>query len=95
MVLPLDYEITPDAIRIKLGEDEYATLEYHVEGGRIFLDSTYTPHRHRGKGVGGRLMSAAIEYARSNHHSIVPVCPFAIEYFKKHPEYGEVVEKGV
>jgi predicted GNAT family acetyltransferase len=67
----------------------------HVEGGRIFLDPTYTPTGFGGKGVGGRLLSAAKEYARSNHHSIVPVCPFAIEYFKKHPEYGEVVEKGV
>lgn len=90
----MDCEIAPDAIRIKLGEDEYAVLEYHVEGNRIFLDSTYTPDRHRGRGVGGMLMSAAIEYARSNHYSIVPVCPFAIEYFKKHPEYGVLLNKG-
>ena len=91
----MDYEVTPDEIRIKVGDDDYAVLAYHLDGNRIFLDSTFTPERHRGQGIGSKLVIAAIEYARTKGYAIVPICPFTVGYFKKHPEYGEMLEKGI
>lgn len=88
------FEITSDMIKMKLDEGDYAFIKYHIDGNRIFLDSTFTPDRYRGKGIGGALMAAAIAFAQSKTLSIVPICPFAIGYFKKHPEYDELLYKG-
>lgn len=90
----MTFEITSDAIEMILDGGDYASLKYHIEDTRIFLDSTYTPDRYRGMGIGGKLMSAAIDFAQSKRLSIVPVCPFAIGYFKKHSEYDGLLYKG-
>ncbi|MGC8936874.1 MAG: GNAT family N-acetyltransferase [Candidatus Methanomethylicaceae archaeon] len=68
-----------------------AFLKFHVDKGKMYLDATYTPEEHRGKGVGTKMMEAAINYAKERKLSIVPICPFAVEYFKRHPEYKNVL----
>jgi len=94
MVLELDYDVKANAIRIKVDDKNYAYVKFHIEGKKIFLDSTYTPEEHRGKGVGGELMKASMDYAEKNGLFIVPVCAFATEYFKKHPQYDRLLSKG-
>jgi hypothetical protein len=88
----MDYEIKDNAIRIQLDRRSVASLVFHIEGNLIFLDSTFTPPQFRGKGVGSELVKASIEYAKKNNLTIVPVCEFAVEYFKKHAEYGDLVK---
>lgn len=68
-----------------------AFLKFHVGKGKMYLDATYTPEEHRGKGVGTKMMEAAINYAKERKLSIVPICPFAVEYFKRHPEYKDML----
>jgi len=87
----MEVENTGDTFTIRLSKKSSAELAYHIEGSRIFLDSTYTPEEFRGKGVGARLVEAAISYAREKGLKVVPVCPFALEYFKKHPEHKEIL----
>ncbi|MBC7120298.1 MAG: N-acetyltransferase [Candidatus Methanosuratus sp.] len=79
---------TGKAFTIRLSPRSSAELAYHTEMDLIFLDSTYVPKKFRGKGVGSRLVEAAISHAKENGLRVVPVCPFAAEYFKKHPEHN-------
>ncbi len=65
---------------------EKAFLRYRVEGARMYLEATYTPPQHRGKGIGKLLVEAALKYAEENSLKIVPICSYAIYYFVKHPE---------
>jgi predicted GNAT family acetyltransferase len=37
------------------------------------------------------MMEAAINYAKENKLTVVPVCPFSVEFFKKHPEYKDML----
>ncbi|MDH7555858.1 MAG: GNAT family N-acetyltransferase [Candidatus Methanosuratincola sp.] len=87
----MEVENTGETFTIRLSPKSSAELAYHVEGNLIFLDSTYTPEEFRGKGVGAKLVEAAIHYAKENGLRVVPVCPFAIEYFKKHPEHNDIL----
>ena len=94
MVIAVEFEVRDNSIRIKLDSSNSAYVAFHTEGNKIFLDSTFTPEKFRGKDVGSELMKAAMQHAKEKGLSIVPVCSFAIEYFKKHPEYGYVLQKG-
>jgi|YelNatPaOPRAMG01_1025707.scaffolds.fasta_scaffold38382_5 predicted GNAT family acetyltransferase len=68
-----------------------AFLKFHVSKGKMYIDSTFTPEEHRGKGAGTKMMEAAINYAKENKLTVVPVCPFSVEFFKKHPEYKDML----
>ncbi|MDI6819768.1 MAG: GNAT family N-acetyltransferase [Candidatus Hodarchaeaceae archaeon] len=62
-------------------------LKYRVSGNLLFIDATFTPEGHRGRGLAERLTRAAIAYAQRNALKIVPNCSYARGYFERHPEY--------
>ena len=90
----MDYKVKDNALIIELDERASAQLIFHVEGDRLYLDSTYTPQAYRGRGVGGRLMLAAVDYASKKRLRIVPVCGFSVAYFSRHAEYADHLWKG-
>jgi predicted GNAT family acetyltransferase len=45
----------------------------------------------RGKGVGGALARAALDYARQKGLQVEPYCPFVSAYIRRHPEYRDVI----
>lgn len=68
-----------------------ASLSYtELEGGRLDLRHTEVPPGAEGEGVGGALVKAAFEHARSSGVGIVPSCPFVRSYLERHPEYAEL-----
>lgn len=89
----MDIENTGAAFVVKLGKRSSAELAYHIEGDVIYLDSTFTPEEFRGKGIGGKLVEASIAYAKEKGLKVVPVCPFAAEFFKRHPEHSALLKE--
>ena len=72
-----------------------AVLEYRpLDERRLEFYTTYTPTQLRGRGIGGRLVKAALEYARENNLRVVPSCPFVARIIKRNPEYAELTEEG-
>ena len=45
----------------------------------------------RGKGTAGRLMEGIAALARAQGYKIVPTCPYAVAWFKRHPEAKDVL----
>ena len=66
--------------------DGTAELVYEVEDGRLVLVHTGVPDELGGRGIGGRLVQAAIDKADREHLAVVPVCPFARRWLRNHPE---------
>lgn len=63
-----------------------AELSYHRSGNRLALIHTEVPEELEGQGIGGRLVTAAIDRAAREGLTIVPYCPFARRWLQRHPE---------
>lgn len=66
--------------------DHTGVLNYHLENDRLVLDHTEVPEELGGRGVGGRLVRAALTRAEADGLTVVPRCPFARAWLEKHPE---------
>jgi predicted GNAT family acetyltransferase len=75
-------------------DDGVAFLVYERHGDRLVLVHTEVPKPFEGRGCGGMLVRAAVDYARVHHLRVVPVCPFARAYLQRHPEYADRVDHG-
>lgn len=50
---------------------------------KFIIDHTEVNEEFNGKGVGKKLVMAAVEYARANNLKIIPLCPFAKSVFDR------------
>ena len=76
------------------GED-LALMTYTMSSPALMIiDHTEVSDVLRGKNIGYQLVHHAVEYARANGISILPLCPFAKAVFvKKAAEYADVLRK--
>jgi uncharacterized protein len=59
---------------------------------KMIIEHTEVSDELRGKNVGYQLVHTAVEYARTQHIKIIPLCPFANAVFKKKgEEYADVL----
>jgi hypothetical protein len=63
-----------------------AQLVFAVEDGQLLLLHTEVPEQFQGQGVGGQLVTAAVEKARAEDLTIVPWCPYARRWLEQHPD---------
>lgn len=69
-----------------------AELVYEVAEGRLLLLHTEVPQSFRGRGIAGRLVSAAVDKARSEGLTIVPWCPYARRWLEEHTEESRALD---
>ncbi len=76
---------------VRLPEGE-AVLEYVLApAGTMNILSTETPAAARGRGTGGVLVHAALEFARAEGFRVIPSCWFVRTWVGEHPEYREML----
>jgi predicted GNAT family acetyltransferase len=68
-----------------------AFLQYRRASDKLTILHTEVPAALEGRGIGGMLARAALEFARAEHLPVVLVCPFVTEYVRRHPEYADLV----
>jgi len=64
-------------------EDRLALLEYKISGDLMALVHTEVPEVLGGKGLGGKLVKFALEYAEQNKLNVVAECEFAQNYIRR------------
>ncbi|GHA33237.1 hypothetical protein GCM10007989_31770 [Devosia pacifica] len=75
-------------------DDVEAEMTYSRAGeSLIIIDHTEVPTALRGRKVGERLVRQAIEDARREGVTIVPLCPFAKAQIERHPEWQDVLRR--
>jgi predicted GNAT family acetyltransferase len=68
-----------------------AELTYQRHGDRLVLAHTEVPAQLEGMGVGGELVTAAVDDAVRNGLTVVPQCSFARGWLEKHPDVAQQV----
>ena len=68
-----------------------ATLEYELVEDAIVLSNTAVPAEAEGRGLGGRLVRAALDHARERRLIVVPRCRFVRAWIRRHPEYRDLL----
>ena len=77
----------PAASRFMIEDDgQVAELVYQLEGERLVLIHTGVPAVLEGRGIGSRLVAAAIDEAKRRGLTVVPQCPFAKGWLRRHPD---------
>ena len=78
---------------IERGGKRLAEMTYSVAGkSMIIIDHTDVSDELRGTGAGGKLVEAAVQWARAEGKKIVPLCPYAKSVFDKTPAYRDVLK---
>lgn len=67
-----------------------AIAEYERDGETITFTHTEVPKAIEGHGVASQLAHAALDYARAEHLTVVPACPFFVTYIQGHKEYANL-----
>jgi len=58
---------------------------------RIVMIHTEVDERLEGQGLGGRLVSGALDDVRARGLRVTPLCPFVAAYIREHPVYADLV----
>ena len=95
----------PDPLQFTLANDghRYAALFDGEEVGfsevdpistdGLLIKHTEISTAYEGRGFGGQLVRHILEDARRQGRGVIPVCPYAAAYIKKHPELMDYVRE--
>jgi NAD+ kinase len=76
---------------IILGGETVGTLDYRRRAAHIELLDTEIEQTFAGRGLAGRLATAALEDARTRATPVRVTCPFVTGYLERHPEYSDLL----
>jgi predicted GNAT family acetyltransferase len=65
--------------------------QYRERPGGLAFVHTEIDDRFEGQGLGSRLISFALDDARSRGLAVLPFCPFVRSYIQRHREYADLV----
>lgn len=77
------YEVTVDGVT--------AYAMYRLAPGVITFFHTVVPDALGGRGIGSKLVVAALGASRAAGLKVRPECPFFAAYIRKHPAYRDMV----
>ncbi|MDN5780418.1 MAG: N-acetyltransferase [Luteimonas sp.] len=69
-------------------------VEYERDGDVLAITHTVVPPEIGGRGIAGKLVEAALRYARSEGLKVLPRCSYAENYMRKHPEHADLLATG-
>lgn len=64
-----------------------AEVTFPTKDGISTIDHTFVDKSLRGQGVAGELVKLAADKILADGNKIGATCPYAIDWFKNHPEY--------
>ncbi|MEI6264580.1 MAG: GNAT family N-acetyltransferase [Sphingobacteriia bacterium] len=77
---------------IEIQNNILAEMTYVWAGmDKFIIDHTEVSDQLAGKGIGKKLLTATVQFARDKKVKIMPLCPFAKAVFDKDPSYNDVL----
>jgi predicted GNAT family acetyltransferase len=72
-------------------EGRLSVVDYQLREGRMIITHTFVPTELRGKGIAEKLVSTALEFARSESFGVVSQCSYVSTYLRRHPEDADLL----
>ena len=93
---PLQFELADNGRRYRAmlsGEEVGFGDVDPIAADGLLIKHTEVATRFEGRGYGSALVRHMLEEARRQGRGVIPICPFAAAFIKRHPEYREYVRK--
>ena len=68
-----------------------AFIDYLRDGGKVVMTHAEVPLPLRGGGIGAALVKGALALVRERGEKVVPLCPFVVQYMRRHPETHDLL----
>ena len=68
-----------------------AFADYRREADQLVIPHVEAPVPLRGTGAAGRLMAGVLDLARAKGLRVVPRCPYAAAFIRRHPQYQDLL----
>jgi uncharacterized protein len=79
--------------RLLLDGAEVGFIDYDPIGdASILIKHTEIAREHEGKGFGSQLVRNALDDIRRRGLTVVPICPYTLNFIRKHREYVDLVQ---
>lgn len=92
MRMDVTVENNKEAHRFQVEVDGFtAFIDYKLSGETITLVHTKVPSELEGRGLGSKLVKAALDSSRDDGLKVIPECPFVASYIERHNEYADLV----
>ncbi len=65
-------------------------LRYVLDGGTAAFVATEVDPAFGGRGIGGALVKAGLDWARQEGVKVEPDCPFVAAWLERHPDYQDL-----
>ena len=92
----LEFQLVRDGHRYRAllagAEVTYSEVDPISTDGLLIKHTEVSPE-FEGRGFGGQLVRHILEDARHNGRGVIPACPYAAAFIKRHPELMEYVRE--
>lgn len=73
---------------------KYAVAEYVNREHMIVFTHTEVPTGFEGMGIGSKLATAGLTWAREQKKTVLPLCPYFAAFVRRHKEYQDLILPG-
>ena len=74
-------------------DGQLSKLDYIQDAKNFVIAHVGVYPEHRGQGVAGKIVEAALQYARQNSLRVVPMCSYAAAYIRRNPQHMELTDQ--
>ena len=72
-------------------EGGVAFVDYLRDGRKVIMTHAEVTLPLRGGGIGAALVKGALALVRERGEKVVPLCPFVVQYMRRHPETHDLL----
>src|SRR5579859_6769429 len=84
--LPVVHNTAAKRFEINL-DGKVAFSKYLLVGEKMIIEHTEVPVELEGKGIAGRIVRTALDYARANKLRVMPLCPYTAGFIHRSEEH--------
>lgn len=74
------------AFIIEENNERIAEMDIGIASSNLTVYHTEVSDKLQGQGIAAKLLSTMVAYAREHQLKVIPLCPYVLTQFKRHPD---------